>query len=74
MCPESGFPMAANWSEIEKNTTTSQFADTSTSSSIFFDIVAFLLSSLVTRPSFRVMTIFLYKGLTKNPEIGNIPV
>ena len=22
----------------------------------------------------RVMTIFLYKGLTRNPEIGNIPV
>ena len=41
------------------------------------NVAVFLLSSLVTGPSFQVnvitgsgvMTIFLYKGLTGNPEI-----
>ena len=45
----------------------------------FFDGVLFLLSSLVTDPSFHVnsagvMKIFFYKGLTRNPEIGNTPI
>ena len=40
----------------------------------------FLLSSLVIGPhvsiitGFRVMTIFVYKGLTRNPKLGNTPV
>ena len=58
---------------------TSQFADM-TSSSNFFDIAMFLLSILVTGPGCvnnitgsGVMTIFIHKGLTKNPEIRNIP-
>ena len=42
----------------------------------FFNVVLFLLSSLVTGPSsmssFR--TIYFYKGLTNNLEIGNNPV
>ena len=49
------------------------------SSPFFFDVAVFLLSILVTSPSLisisltgsRVMTIFVYKGLTRNPEIGN---
>ena len=53
-----------------------------TSPSKFFDVVLFLLSSLVTGPSFisisingsGVMTIFFYEGLTRNPEIGNTPI
>ena len=46
----------------------------------FFDVPLFLFSSLVTGPSFniitgsRVMTIFFYKGLTRKPEIANTPV
>ena len=44
-----------------------------------FDVVLFLLPFLVSGPSFNiniitssgVMTIFFYKGLTRNPEIGN---
>ena len=60
---------------------TSQFA-VMTSSSDFFDIVLYLVSSLV--PGFKfhlniitgseVMTIYFYKGMTRNPEIRNTPV
>ena len=49
MCPESGSWIAPNWLEIEKLTMTLQFADMTTN---FFDVVLFLLSSLVTGPSF----------------------
>ena len=56
----------------------SQFFDM-TSSLIPFEGVLFLLSSLVTGLKFHVnvitgsgdMTIFFFKGLTRNPEIGN---
>ena len=49
-----------------------------TSSSNVFDIVLFLLSGLVTGPSFMsiiisgsgVMAIFFYEGLSRKPEIG----
>ena len=49
---------------------------------IFFDVVLFLLSNLVTGPSFMYisslvlesMTIYVYKGLTRNLEIENNPV
>ena len=48
----------------------------------FFDVVLFLLSSLVTGPSFisipslvlELWQFSFYKGLTENPEIGNTPV
>ena len=49
---------------------------------IFFGIILFFLSSLVTEPSFMsisivtgsgVMTISFYKGLTRDLEIGNTP-
>ena len=63
---------------------TLQFRDM-TSSSNLFDFDLFLLSVLVTRLSFMsisslvldssgVMTIFFYMVLTRNPEIGNIPI
>ena len=43
--------IAPNWPEIGKMTMTSQFTDMMPSSN-FFDVVLFLLSSLVTVPSF----------------------
>ena len=66
--------------EIEKKTVMSQFANM-TSSSTLFDIVVFLLSSLVTVPGFVPMpwlilelAIFIYKGLDRHTEIRNSPV
>ena len=51
-----------------------------TSSATFFEVVLFPLSSLVTVPSFMSIsslvldiTIFFYKGLSRNPEIGIPP-
>ena len=48
---------------------------------IFFDVILFPLSSLVTGPSFTSISYwfwsydnFFYKGLTRTPEIGNTPV
>ena len=49
--PESGLRTAPNWPKIRKMTMTSQFSDM-TSMSIFFDVALFLLSNLVTGPSF----------------------
>ena len=61
-------------------TMTSKFADM-TSSSNCFDIFMFFLSSLVTGPSFMSISslvlelwLIFYKGLDRNPEIGNAPV
>ena len=50
LSPESGFRIAPNWPYI-KMTKASQICDM-TSSSNFFDVVLFLLSILVTGPSF----------------------
>ena len=47
---ESGFQIAPNWPEIGKMAMTSQFSDIM-SPSIFFDVVLFLLSILVSGPS-----------------------
>ena len=47
MRPESGFRIAPNWPYIRKMTMASQFADI-TSSSTVFDVVLFLFSILVT--------------------------
>ena len=61
--------------------TTSQFIDMTSSS--FFDVVAFLLSSLVTGPSFMSISLlvfklrqffFVFKRLTRTPEIASTPV
>ena len=48
----------------------SQFVDMTSLSNFFFDVVLFLLSSLVS----AVMDSFFYKGLTRNPRIRNTPV
>ena len=75
MRPETGFHIAPNWHKIGKATMTSKFVDM-TSSSIFFYVkfsywfkfhVNIITGSVV-------MTSFLYKGLTRNPEIGNTPL
>ena len=50
LCLESGLWTALNWAKIQKVTMTSQFSDM-TSSNVF-DVFLFLLSSLVTGPSF----------------------
>ena len=55
MCPESCLRTAPNWPKIRKMTMTSQFSDM-TSSSIFFNVVLFLLSALVTGPSFMAIS------------------
>ena len=47
MSPEFSFRIAPNWPQIGKMTMTSQFTDM-TSSSNFFEVVLFLLSSSVT--------------------------
>ena len=51
LCPESGLRTAPNWPKLRKMTITSQFSDM-TSSSNFVEVILFLLSSLVTHPSF----------------------
>ena len=76
MRPGFGFQIAPNWSWIGKMTLTLQYLDM-TSSSRFFDVFKIsywskLYVFIITGSG--VMTIFFYKGLTRNPEIGNTPV
>ena len=73
LCPESGLQTAPNWQKIWKMTMTSQFSDM-TSSSNFFDVVLFLLSSLVTGPSFMsisslVLELWQFSFMRDWPEI-----
>ena len=77
LCAESGLRTTPNWPKIRKMAMTSQFPDM-TSSSRFFDVVLFLLwSSYWSKCNINIITgsgimpIFFYKGLTRNPEIGN---
>ena len=51
MRPKSAFRIAPNWPWIEKMRLASQFANMR-SSPIFFDVILFLFSNLVTGPSF----------------------
>ena len=60
LCPESGLRTAPNWQKIQKVAMTSQFSDM-TSTSDFFDVVLFLLSSLVTGPSFMSISLLVLK-------------
>ena len=73
LCPESSLRIAPNWSKIRKMTMTSQFSDM-TSTSNFFDVVLFLLSSLVTGPSFMsisslVLELWQFSFIRDWPEI-----
>ena len=77
---QSGFRMAPNWPKIGKTTMMSQFVDM-ISSTNFFDIVLFLLSSLVwSKFHVNIITtsgvtiVFFYKGFIRNLEIGNTSV
>ena len=76
--PDSGFLIVPNWPKIQKMTMPSQFVDMNSWLNFFWCCrVSFLKLSywskfhvnIVTGSIF--MTIFLYKELTRNPEIGN---
>ena len=76
---ESVLQTAPNWPKIWKMAMASQFSDMTLSSN-FFDVVLFLLSSsywskfhvnIITGSG--IITIFFYKRLTRNTEIGNTP-
>ena len=69
LCPESGFWTAPNWPKIRKMTISDK-----TSSSNFFDFVSLSKIHVNIITGSVIMTIFFYKGLTRNPEIGNTPV
>ena len=81
LCPESGLRNAPNRSKIKKMTMTLQFCDM-TSTLIFFwrFFVSLIRFSYWSKFHFNIntvsgiMTIFFYKGLTRNPEIGNTSV
>ena len=58
MRPESGFQIALNRPEIKKMKMMSQFFEIKSSSN-FFDVVEFLLSSLVTGASFMPISLLI---------------
>ena len=73
LCPESRLQIAPNWPKIQKITMTSQFSDM-TSTSTFFDAILFLLSNLVTGPSFMsisslVLELWFFSFIRDWPEI-----
>ena len=73
LCPESGLQTPPNWSNIWKMTMASQFT-VITSASNFFDVVLFLLSGLVTGPSFMsisslVLELWQFSFIRDWPEI-----
>ena len=58
MRSKSGFRIAPNWPKIRKMIMTSQFTD-KTSQSTFLDVAVFLLSSLVSGPSFMSVSVLV---------------
>ena len=81
LCSESGLRTARNWPKIKKMTMTLQFSDMTSTSTFFWGCVVSLVKfsywskfhvNIITGSG--IMTIFFYKGLTRNPEIGNSPV
>ena len=73
LCPESSLRTAPNWPKIRKMTMTSQFSDI-TSASNRFDVALFLLSILVTGPSFMstsslVLELWQFSFIRDWPEI-----
>ena len=75
--PESGLRTAPNWRKIRKMTMTSQFSDMTSTSNFFVSLVNFSYWSkfhVNIIAGSGIMTIFFYKGLTRNPKIGNTSV
>ena len=77
MRPESDFRIVPNWPYIGKIAMKPQFAEMTSSSNFFVSLVNFsywskFLVSIIAGSG--VMTIFFYKALTRNPEIGNTPI
>ena len=73
LCPESGHQTAPNWPKIQKMTMTSQLPNM-TASSNFFEVILFLLLSLVTGPSFMsisslVLELWQFSFIRDWPEI-----
>ena len=73
LCPESGLRTAPNWPKIRKMTMTSQFSDM-TSTSNFFVVDLFLLSTLVAGLSFMsisslVLELWQFPFIRDWPEI-----
>ena len=58
MRPWSGFRIALSWPYIERMTMTSQFIYMKSASN-FFDVAMFILSSLVTSPSFMSISLLV---------------
>ena len=78
LCPESVLQIAPNWSKIRKMAMTSQFSDM-TSTSNFFDVVLFHLSSLVTGPSFMsisslILVLWQFSFIKDWPEIRKLEI
>ena len=78
LCPESGLRSAPNWPKIQKMTMTSRHdVNINFSRRCFVFLVKFSYLykfhiNLITASG--IMAIFFYKGLTRNPEIGNTPL
>ena len=79
--PETGLRIAPNWPRIEKVTMTPHFSEMISLSIIFWrcfvSFVKFRYGSkfhVIVISGSRIMTIFFYTGLTRNPEIRNTPV
>ena len=76
MHQDSEFRIPPKWTLGGKMIMMPEFVDM-TSSLNFFNVVMFYLSSFVSKfhfiivTGFRVMTIFVYKGLSRNPEYRN---
>ena len=73
LCPESGLRTAPNRPKIQKITMTSHFSDMTLSSNVL-EVVLFLLSSLVTGPSFMsisslVLELWQFYFIRDWPEI-----
>ena len=81
LCPEFGLRTAPNWPKIWKMTIMSHFSDMTSTSHFFWRYFVSLVKfsywstfhvNIITCSG--IMTVFFYKGLTRNPEIRNTPV
>ena len=74
MSPESGFQIAPNWFQFGKMAITSQFSEMTWSAN-FFDVVLFLLSSLVTgQVSSLVLELWQFPFIRDWPEIRKLKI